>query len=202
MKDIGLGKPHPYEERVKLIAEELKGKVLDVGCCAGSLHKQIKQLRDDCKIYGLDIIVNEEYKNDKDIMQGDAQNMKQIHSKIFDTVVAGEVIEHLNEPENFIKEACRILKLNGRLILTTNNKNSLINRIFHTYEHERTTHRHIFIKKELIDILKENDLKIEKIIMMPYISPSYPFINPFRIILHYFLPESLRENFFIIAIKK
>ncbi len=79
----------PYKKRVELIAKELKGKVLDVGCCAGPLHKQIKKLRKDCIIYGLDIFISEEYKNNKNIFQGDAQKMSMFSSNIFDIVLGG-----------------------------------------------------------------------------------------------------------------
>ncbi len=190
-----------YKKRVETIARELKGKVLDVGCCQGFLHKNLKELRKDCKIYGIDIFITEDYRNDRDIFQGDAQKMDMISANSFDCVSAGEIIEHLDKPEKFIKEAYRILKKNGKIILTTNNKDSLINMIFHTYETERTLHKHIFTRKELVDLLERNNFRIEKIEMMPYVSSRYPVTDSIRILLHSFLPDCLREDFFIVAKK-
>lgn len=192
----------PYRKRMELIAKELEGKVLDVGCCAGPMHRFLEAERPDCKIYGLDTRITDEYKNDKDIVQGDAQDMKMFHDSRFDTVVAGELIEHLKRPEIFVKEVNRILKSGGKLVLTTNNKDALINRLFHTYETERTTHVHIFRKKELLDLLERNGFKIEKFRMLPYVSSRLPVTDSLRIYMHRFLPDSLRENFFIVARKR
>jgi len=48
-----------------------------------------------------------------------------IDKEKFDTIVAGEVIEHLNSPFNFLRECKRILKPDGRLIITTPNMTSI-----------------------------------------------------------------------------
>ena len=186
---------------MELIAKEIGGDVLDIGCCSGPLHKLLKKLRTDCKITGLDIRITDEYKDEKDTVQGDAQNMKMFGSGRFDTVVAGEVIEHLPAPEKFVAEAGRVLKPGGKLILTTNNKGALINRLFHTYEEERTTHLHIFTEKELLDLLGRNGFTVEKVTMLPYVSSRMPVLDPLRVLLHHVLPRHLRENFFIVAVK-
>lgn len=192
----------PYKERVEMIAKEIKGRVLDIGCCWGTMHRQLKQIRNDCEIFGIDISITEMYKNDKNIFMGDAQKMDMFYSETFDTIIAGEVIEHLEEPEKMIKEACRLLKPRGKLIITTNNKGSLINRIFHTYESKATTHRHIFQKAELTSLLEENGFKIRSLSMLPYVSSRYSFTDPFRIFAGRIFPSSLRENFFIVAEKE
>lgn len=44
---------------------------------------------------------------------------------IFDPCLCSEVIEHLKEPEILLKEISRVLKVGGKLILTTPNKFSL-----------------------------------------------------------------------------
>jgi 2-polyprenyl-3-methyl-5-hydroxy-6-metoxy-1,4-benzoquinol methylase len=43
----------------------------------------------------------------------------------FDAVVALEVIEHLENPRHFVREIARILKVNGRCLITTPNQISL-----------------------------------------------------------------------------
>jgi len=48
-----------------------------------------------------------------------------IYNESYDTIIAGEVIEHLNSPFNFLKECKRIMKPDGRLIITTPNMNSI-----------------------------------------------------------------------------
>ena len=48
---------------------------------------------------------------------GDAQTFR--ISAMFDTIVAGEVIEHLENPAQFLARAHEHLKPDGRLVLTT-----------------------------------------------------------------------------------
>jgi len=47
----------------------------------------------------------------------------------FDAVVSLEVIEHLENPRNFVREIARILKVNGRCLITTPNQISLASRL-------------------------------------------------------------------------
>jgi 2-polyprenyl-3-methyl-5-hydroxy-6-metoxy-1,4-benzoquinol methylase len=47
----------------------------------------------------------------------------------FDAIFAGEVIEHLNNPDHFLEETHRILRRKGLLVITTPNLASWYNRI-------------------------------------------------------------------------
>ena len=47
----------------------------------------------------------------------------------FDAVVSLEVIEHLENPRHFVREIARILKVNGRCLITTPNQISLSSRL-------------------------------------------------------------------------
>lgn len=53
--------------------------------------------------------------------------------KSFDTIVAIEVIEHLENPWLFFREAIRVLKPGGTLIFTSPNVNSLTSRITYLF---------------------------------------------------------------------
>ena len=48
-----------------------------------------------------------------------------IKNETYDTVIAGDIIEHVLKPYDFLLECHRILKANGTLILTTANATSL-----------------------------------------------------------------------------
>ena len=48
-----------------------------------------------------------------------------IRNETYDTVIAGDIIEHVLKPYDFLLECHRILKPNGTLILTTANATSL-----------------------------------------------------------------------------
>lgn len=53
-----------------------------------------------------------------------------LKSKSIDCVFAGEVLEHIEDTENFLKEIYRVMKKDSLLVLTTPNKKALFYRIF------------------------------------------------------------------------
>ncbi len=95
----------------------LKGKVADLGCSAGSLHGMLKERKPDA--IGVDV-------------SGRADIICDLNARVpfnngsVDTLIAAELIEHLENPLRFLKECRRVLKRNGRLILTTPNTDSLL----------------------------------------------------------------------------
>lgn len=99
---------HIYaEDRNLLIKNFSRGKILDVGCYT---------MRFDLpNSIGIDVKLNDNVN-----VLADAQFLP-FRDEIFNTVVAGEVIEHLVNPFLFISEVIRVLKPNGRLLLTTPN---------------------------------------------------------------------------------
>ncbi len=60
------------------------------------------------------------------ILSGDAQNLK-FANETFDWVILQDVLEHLPEPAKAIHEACRVLKPNGWLYISTPNRWSPLN---------------------------------------------------------------------------
>ena len=127
-----------------------------------------------------------------------------------DKIMCFEVIEHLKNYKVILKEFHRILKKDGELRLSTNNVNSLINRLFKTYEHKDLdpeapgTHKHLFTISELKNLVESNKFRIIETKMLPF-PCSYEhkklrkFLNPLRNNLNRILPNSLRERTFIIA---
>lgn len=103
--------------RFKYINRYLNGhEILDIGSSEGNIHKLLLDKNKDKKIYTLDL-KNADYNIN-------LEKPKKINKK-FDTVIAGEIIEHLNNPVNFIKYCYSLLTKNGRLILTTPNASGL-----------------------------------------------------------------------------
>jgi SAM-dependent methyltransferase len=100
---------------VKDSLKYIKGKVLDVGC---GNKPYIKIIEPVCEEYiGLDRSISL-YGTDAVDIIGSADKLS-FDDASLDTVVSFQVLEHLSEPEHFIREAYRVLKPDGKLLLTT-----------------------------------------------------------------------------------
>lgn len=167
-----------------------KMKILDLGCGKRKYPNSI----------GVDI--NENFDAD---VKWDLENVPYpFEDGSIDLIICVEVLEHLCNTKQFISEVSRILKPNGILYLTTNNRKSLINRMFKTYE----TPSHCSL--QTIDSLKKlvsKELVIAKFFCLPYSDQArndfrYRSLRLFRILLHYILPQSLQERMVVMAVKK
>jgi SAM-dependent methyltransferase len=179
--------------RGNIIRNKLIDKTLDVGCDSHFLHDEIK----NNDTIGLDIIIK--YVRGK-VIKGDAQYMP-IKSESFDNIVAGEIIEHLEKPEIFLKECYRVLRKNGRLIITTPNRESWWNMITKSYFIKY--HISLFTKDELISSLNKIGFSVNEFFFIPYDKFSNPFgvFYTFRKIIHHIVPKNLKENMIVIAAK-
>lgn len=100
--------------RFKRFNKFLKGKnILDIGNNEGFVHKYLVKENPDKRFYTLDIEGNSDF-------VVDLNNPKKI-SKQFDTIIAGGVIEHLENPSAFVRYCKSLLAPNGRLIIDTAN---------------------------------------------------------------------------------
>ncbi len=123
--------------RFKQIEKYFKGKdVLDIGCAVGFkkpdwMHKHIKSI--SRSLYGIDLdarSIEEIKKIDDafDVSYGNAQNFEL--NRKFELVHAGELIEHLDNPGDFLTCAHRHLQDDGFLLLTTPNGLRISNFIY------------------------------------------------------------------------
>jgi len=104
-------------------------KVLDIGCGDGFLGNKIKRSV-NCEIYGTDISESALKQARSKGLKTKQTNSEKLPFKdnTFDLVVAGEIIEHLVDPDLFLQEINRVLKPNKYLILTTPNLAAWYNR--------------------------------------------------------------------------
>jgi ubiquinone/menaquinone biosynthesis C-methylase UbiE len=98
-------------------------KLLDIGCNTGAELVNYANVKAG-EFLGLDI--NTKFlKNDKvSYIRGDARFLP-FKNNTFHIVTSTEVIEHFLEGERFLREVHRILKNNGKLILTTPNRSRI-----------------------------------------------------------------------------
>lgn len=106
----------PIVLRHQKIARYAKGLILDVG------YVDHPNLFLKGEVMGLDLIKINQPENYQKCLVGDAQNLEDFFKpNTFNTVIAAELIEHLENPAKFLRGVHKILKKNGRLIISTPN---------------------------------------------------------------------------------
>jgi ubiquinone/menaquinone biosynthesis C-methylase UbiE len=114
-----------YEQFVRHLPRDAR-VVLDVGCNTGRGGIVMKTLRPSLRITGLDCVPERVEALDSRIYDARICDFTQSISSpsdSFDAIVAGEFIEHLppNQVDATLCEFFRVLRLHGRLLLTTPN---------------------------------------------------------------------------------
>ena len=178
-------------DRVEYIRKRIKGKVLDVGYYACTLHEVVLKKGGRENVFGIDTECPKETKYYK---KASAEKIP-FKSNEFDTLIAGELVEHLKKPELFIREANRVLKKGGQMVITTPNRDSLMNRIFHN--NIAPLHFTLFNTQDLTKMLEKNGFEIEDFSYLPYTIESAegstkPWSFPFRKAIRYVLPNKIR----------
>lgn len=94
--------------------------LLDLGC--GYNATLLKRYSNSIKQgTGIDLSVNINLKNVK-LIKGRIDKKIKLPSNKFDIITSLAVIEHVDSPETMLKEAYRLLKKNGTLLITTPSK--------------------------------------------------------------------------------
>ena len=104
--------------------------VADLGCYTGDIAQQLVFKKN--KVHGYDCnieFVDMTMKKGIPVDQADFEYHIPAPDECYDSVVAGELIEHIVHTETFVKECHRILKDNGTLIISTPNLAYLGHRI-------------------------------------------------------------------------
>lgn len=110
-----------YEEQIKKIERFVScGRLLEVGCAAGFLLKVARERGWDC--YGIEISeYTSRYAREKlnlSVRQVTIENTNfpQGH---FDVICCYQTIEHMVQPDIFLREATKILKKGGYIVIST-----------------------------------------------------------------------------------
>lgn len=114
---------HPWElSRVECLIKEIKnyhnGKnILDIGCGDSYLdYRLMNEINDIDKFYGIDIYAKEEFNDGKYFVVNNYENLK---DKLFDTILMFDVLEHVENDSDFLKNTVApMLKDNGKIIMT------------------------------------------------------------------------------------
>jgi SAM-dependent methyltransferase len=174
----------PAIERQQILAKLLQpnGLLLDVGCWNGSFSQYLHGI----KYIGVDINRQalEQAKLKKIGVVLASCDFLPFRSELFDACSMIEVIEHLYFPDKAVREAHRVLKQNGKLILATPNFVNFIDRINVLIGKNiiQMGHQHIrfFTWKTLNDFLRRHgfELEVRKTWFLPFparrVTKKYP----------------------------
>jgi len=149
--------------------------IIEVGCGMGELASIIKNSNLSVgKYIGLD--GNSERANTTaeqgfDVRIANFEEEIPIEAQIADLVVSLEVIEHIADAENFLKEIHKVLKPGGKLVISTPNIGFIVHRLnflFSAKIHQEGIHLRFFNRKMLLKILSNTGFKlIEQKSIMP-----------------------------------
>lgn len=156
--------------------------VLEIGCGFGYITYALNKLGHNTT--GIDISKKAIYFANNNFgnyfINIDAENFSKKNNRKFDLVLGLELIEHLNNPNNFIKTCLRLLKKDGKIILTSPNKDYIKTAIWQT----DLPPVHIFWSghKGFEKIAENNKLKVEFVDFKNYFPKDWNNLINFAII--------------------
>lgn len=153
-------------------------KILEIGCNQGQFSRRLSQYTNH--VYGIDI-------NSEAIKQINHPNFRYMSAtnidhptSFFDKICAFEVIEHIQDTNQFLTEVRRILKNKGQFIISfpfeiIRGQSALLDslNVFGDIKHGRQLHIHKFFPKQVIAIAKNYSLKAisSRLVLAPF--PTY-----------------------------
>lgn len=110
--------------------------ILDAGCNTGRGGIEVKRALPGATLVGLDCVEERISALDKTVYAKAIRSFSSqlpVEDRTFDAILAGEFLEHVPpaEIDATLAEFFRVLKLRGRLVMTTPNPNYLKNRLKH-----------------------------------------------------------------------
>jgi 2-polyprenyl-3-methyl-5-hydroxy-6-metoxy-1,4-benzoquinol methylase len=105
---------------------QISGKLcVDVGCGAGNAYPYVRSRFN--RYIGIDVVRYETFPDEADFYQFDLDGgSAPLPDECADVVMAIEVIEHLENPRDFMRKLVRIAKPSGWVIVTTPNQLSML----------------------------------------------------------------------------
>jgi ubiquinone/menaquinone biosynthesis C-methylase UbiE len=149
-------------------------KLLDVGCGSGLLIEQADvnlAIGADSDKETLIINSKRDFGKKAFFVVADATALP-FKDAAFDAVASTEVIEHISDPESFVKEAARVLAARGKAVITTPNYSSawpLVETVWSRHSGARDyTECHVshFTAKKLRTMLERNGLAVKSLSMI------------------------------------
>jgi len=156
-------RPYGGHERLLTLAGSPE-RVLDVGCSSGYLARRLVER--GATVVGIDAderAAEEARSVCEHVLVGDVETIElPFAEESFDVVLCGDVLEHLRDPETFLRRMRPLLRPGGRVVLTTPNVANWAMRLGLLAGRWRytdrgildRTHAHLFTKKTLEETLE------------------------------------------------
>ena len=111
---------------ISLLTNNPEARVIDLGCGSGEFSDSIRRVIGCKQIFGCDIYEKWiKYTDEVAVFKIDLdRKVLPFDDKSFDVITANQVIEHLFNPAQFMKEVFRILRPNGYAVISTENLSS------------------------------------------------------------------------------
>lgn len=154
----------------KLITNEGKIKILDVGCASGWFLNEIIKQKPRSKGYGIDIykegINYGKKKYPKLILKKANAEKIPFPANTFDIVICTEVLEHVENPSKVLKEIKRVLNKKGIAVIELDSGSILFSIAWFTWKKFNgkvwnDSHLHSFTVKKLENKINKSGLKVE-----------------------------------------
>lgn len=131
------GKNEELEDRhkklIQIFSRHRFDRILDIGCGDGNFSILLKRACQAKEVYGVEIS-----QKGVDCARANGVNVTQLDiddedfpfdSDFFDAIFAGEILEHLFDPDHCLTEIHRVLARKGLCVITTPNLASIHNRL-------------------------------------------------------------------------
>lgn len=149
-------------------------RVLDVGCSSGHFGEALIQLK-GCKVTGIDLDVDDIASAKKVLTEAYVMNVDDMKNMVslgkFDVIIFADVIEHLIDPRQTLKNMRKLLKKDGRIIFSIPHMGHVSVRLDllggeFAYRDKGLldrTHLHFYDSKEVQDVFSDSGYVINKI---------------------------------------
>lgn len=166
-------------------------KLLDVGCGRGDFLKGFKDL-------GLDVCGLDNEKSHSQMLKGIEVRYANIEnepfpfdSQMLDVVFSKSLIEHLFNPESFMRECNRVLKPAGRVIIMTPDWISQMKTFFDDYTHRQPYT--VTAVKDILNIFGFKEVTSELFYQLPILWRC-PLLKILSSILGLFVPVTTKSR--------